>query len=216
MAKKKSSGDGNGNGNGDGNGDDPKGQKKLISMTQEALDGMMGDRAERAKNSATSGMLTGLGFEDNMDGLKEALTEWQAAKDGEKTDLEKAQGDLETSSTRVGELESELTDEKKRAEMYMLRTSVMSAARDADFLKESLEDVWLLVSTTEDLSTLVKVDGEKVEGAESVVKKVAELRPHWVEQKTRSTTPPGRSDSTPPGSGKRKASEEEEGSLVRF
>ncbi len=212
MAKNKGSG---GNGDGDGNGDDPKGQKKL-SITQEALDGMMGDRAERAKNSATSGMLTDLGFEDNMDGLKEALTEWQAAKDGEKTDLEKAQGDLETSSTRVGELETELTDEKERAETYMLRTSVISAARDADFLKESLEDVWLLVSTTEDLSSAVKVNGEKVEGAEGVVKKVAELRPHWIEQKQRTTTPPGRSNSAPPGTGKREASEEEDGSLVRF
>lgn len=214
MAKKKSSG--NGNGNGDGNGDDTKGQKKLISMTQEALDGMMGDRAERAKNSATGGMLTDLGFKDDMDGLKGALTEWQAAKDGKKTDLEKAQGDLETSSTRVGELETELTDEKKRAETYMLRTSVMSAARDADFLKESLEDVWLLVSTTEDLSTAVKVNGEKVEGVEEVVKKVAKLRPHWVEQKPRSTTPSGRASSTTPPVGKREASEEEDGSLVRF
>ncbi len=213
MAKNKNSGDGNGNG--DDNGDGTKGQKKQVTMTQEALDGMMGDRAERAKKSATSGMLTNLGFEDNEEGLKEALTEWQAAKDGEKTDLEKSQGDLETSTTRVGELETELTDEKKRAETYMLRTSVMSAARDADFLKESLEDVWLLVSTTEDLSALVKINDEKVEGAKDVVKKVAELRPHWVEQKTRSTTPPGRTTTTPPA-GKRKASEEEDGSLVRF
>jgi hypothetical protein len=211
MGKKNS---GDGNGNGDGNGDDAKGRKKL-TMTQEELNNMMGDRADRAKKSATGGMLTDLGFEDNMDGLKGALEEWQAAKDGEKTDLEKAQGDLETSSTRVGELETELSDEKKRAETYMLRMSVMSAARDADFLKESLEDVWLLVSTTEDLSSAVKVNGEKVEGAEGVVKKVAELRPHWVEQKQRSTTPPGRSNSTPPA-GKRKASEDPEESLVNF
>lgn len=212
---KKNSGDGNGKGNGDGNGDDPKGQKKL-TMTQEELNNMMGDRADRAKKSASSGMLTDLGFEDDMDGLKGALTEWQAAKDGEKTDLEKAQGDLETSSTRVGELETELSDEKKRAETYMLRTSIISAARDADFLKESLEDVWLLVSTTEDLSSALKIDGEKVDGADSVVKKVAGLRPHWIEQKQRTTTPPGRSNSTPPGTGKREASEDPESSLVNF
>lgn len=213
MGKK---GSGDGNGNGDGNGDDPKGQKKQVTMTQDALDSMMGDRADRAKKSATGGMLTDLGFEDNIDGLKEALTEWQATKDGEKTDLEKAQGDLETSSTRASELETELADEKKRAETYMLRTSIISAARDADFLKESLEDVWLLVSTTEDLSSAIKVDGEKVEGAKGVVKKVAELRPHWVEQKQRSTTPPGRSSSAPPVGGRKSSGEEEEGSLVRF
>lgn len=211
MGKKNSGDDGNGNGDGDG----AKGQKKQVTMTQEALNNLMSERVDRAKNSATSGMLTNLGFEDNEDGLKEALTEWQAAKDGEKTDLEKAQGDLETSSTRVGELETELTSEKKRAETYMLRTSVISAARDADFLKESLEDVWLLVSTTEDLSAALKVNGEKVDGAEDVVKKVAELRPHWVEQKQRSTTPPGRSNAAPPA-GKRKASEDPEDSLVNF
>ncbi len=209
--KKKKKGD-SGDGNGNGDGGDPKGQQKQVSMTQEALDNIIKDRVDRAKNSAVSGLLAEVELED-IDGLKTALTEWTQIKDDQKTELEKIQGDLDTTTTRAAELEGELEKEKDRAKMYMLRSSVISAARDADFLKESLEDVWLLVSTTEDLSSKLSVNGEKVEGANDIVKKVAEMRPHWVEQKQHPGTPPPRGSGSP--APKRKQTEPE-GPLVRF
>lgn len=201
--------------NGDGNGDDPKGQQKQVTMTQEAFDKVMKERVGRAKNSAVSGLLSDVGLED-VDGLKAALTEWTKIKDEQKTELEKIQGDLDTSTAKATELEADLEKEKARARTYMLRSSVISAARDADFLKESLEDVWLLVSTTEDLSSKLSMDDEKeeVKGAGALVKEVAKLRPHWVAQKQRSGTPPPRGvGGAPP---KSKQEEEPEGSLVRF
>lgn len=201
------------NGNGDGNGNDPKGQQKQVTMTQEAFDNVMKERVGRAKNSAVSSLLSDVGLED-VDGLKAALTEWTKIKDEQKTELEKIQGDLDTSTAKATELETDLEKEKARARTYMLRSSVISAARDADFLKESLEDVWLLVSTTEDLSSKLSVEGEEVKGADALVKEVAKLRPHWIEQKQRPGTPP------PRGVGgaapKSKQQEEPEDSLVRF
>jgi hypothetical protein len=185
-------------------------------MTQEAFDNLMKERVGRAKNSAVSGLLSDVGLED-VDGLKAALTEWTKIKDEQKTELEKIQGDLDTSTAKATELEVDLEKEKARARTYMLRSSVISAARDADFLKESLEDVWLLVSTTEELSSKLSVDDgdkEKVKGADALVKEVAKLRPHWIEQKQRPGTPP------PRGVGgaapKPKQQEDPEDSLVRF
>ena len=201
------------NGNGDGNGDDPKGQQKQVTMTQEALDKVIKDRVERAKNSAVSSLLLEVGAED-VDGLKVALIEWTKIKDEQKTELEKLQGDLDTSTAKATELEVDLEKEKARARTYMLRSSVISAARDADFLKESLEDVWLLVSTTKDLSSKLSIKKKRVKGATALVKEVAKLRPHWIGQKQRPGTPPPRG--TGGAAPKGKQQEEPEGSLVRF
>ncbi len=201
------------NGNGDGNGNDSKGQPKQVTMTQEAFDNVMKERVGRAKNSAVSGLLSDVGLED-VDGLKAALTEWTKIKDEQKTELEKIQGDLDTSTAKATELEADLEKEKARARTFMLRSSVISAARDADFLKESLEDVWLLVSTTEDLSSKLLVEEGEVKGANALVKEVAKLRPHWIEQKQRPGTPPPRGVGGAAPKGKQE--EEPEGSLVRF
>ncbi len=202
------------NGNGDGDGNDPKGQQKQVTMTQDALDTLFTERADRAKNSAISGLLSDVGVED-VDGLKAALTDWNKIKDEQKTELEKIQGDLDTSTAKTEGLETELEEAKGRARTYMLRSSIISAARDADFLKESLEDVWLLISTTEDLFSKLSVEEDQVKGADALVKEVAKLRPHWIEQTQRPGTP------APRGVGgavpkKREAEEEAEGPLVRF
>lgn len=197
-------------------GDDetPRDDKKQVTMTQDALDALFKERVDRAKKSAVNGVVTEMGFED-IDGLKEALADWKKAKDAQKSELEKLQENLEASKTRVSELEVELALEKDRAETYMLRSSVVTAARDADFLKESLDDVWLLVNSTEDLFNGLKVDGETVKGAAEVVKKVAELRPHWIEQKQRPGTPPPRT-STPGQPSGTPTSDQREQPLVRF
>lgn len=214
MAKDKDTPPGNGDGNGDGDG--TKGQPKQVTMTQDALNSLMGERADRAAKAATSTLLAEIGFEDNLEGLKEALTGWKAHQDGQRTELEKAQSDLEASQARVATLEAQLAEVQERAETFMLRSSVISAARDAEFLKESLEDVWLLVSTNKDLSTALSIEDGAVGGSETVVKKVAEMRPHWIAQKDRVTTPPGRSSSSRRTPSNDKVPEEEEGPLVRF
>jgi hypothetical protein len=172
---------------------------QTVQMTQSALNDLFRERAERASRSAVSRLLSDLGFED-ADGLKTALTEWKEIKDSEKTESERLQSNLDDAKTQSAAFEAQLTEARTEFKAFAEKTAVIAAARDESFVGESLDDVWLLVNSDSSLSDMLKYDEETrtVTGADKAVKKVAEMRPHWVQSAARRGTPAGRASSVPP------------------
>lgn len=170
-------------------GDDPK----QVTHTQERLNELFAEREVRGKKAAIGGLLKELGFEDT-DGLKAALTEYGDYKKSQQTAQEQLEGDLGKAQKKTEKLEGKLEQAEARLESYMLRTSVQRRAQSEGFLKEALDDIWLLVADDSELFEMLKADmkGLKVSGVEDVVKKVAELRPHWLARGAGSIVPPGR------------------------
>lgn len=170
-----------------------------VTMTQAELNDKFAQRADRAARNAIANLISEIGF-DNVDGLKEALQDYKQIKDSEKTELELLQTKLEEAQNKVGSLTSQLEASENAFKEYKLRTTVEGVAREQDFLKESLGDVWLLVNSGSKLSEklLINDDGS-VKGAEEVVKEVAKLRPHWIQQKqVRKGAPVGKGTAPPP------------------
>jgi hypothetical protein len=201
MAKKKedpekgknTEGDGSSDGGDDGDGGDGGSDEKKVTMTQKALNKQFADRADRASQSAVNKLLKGVGFEDT-DGLKEALKTLKDIQDGEKTDQEKLQGDLDASSTEVDTLKGQVAIANARVETMVTKGAIMVAARKLNFIPESEQDIWLLIKSDSELGELLTYDSEtlKVTGSDDVVKKVAKMRPHWVESSNSRHTPGGR------------------------
>jgi hypothetical protein len=193
-------------GNGPGEGDN----EDMVTMTQTALDAKFADRADRASRSAVSKLLKDVGFED-VNGLKEALTDWQGYKDSQKTEREKLQGDLDAAQTRVSDLEAQLAIANSQIKELVIRGAVSVAAREQNFLPEASQDIWLLIQNEADLFKLLKFDEEtlKVTGSDKVVKEVAKMRPHWVGTPERTKLTPGGRKTTPKSQNSRQTPPEE-------
>lgn len=175
--------------------DTPKGD--VVSMTQDELDQRFAQRADRASRSAVSSLLGDLGYEDT-NALKEALSSYEVYLDTQKSEGERLTDELAVANTKVTELSADLTASMNELQEYKLKTTLLSEARDARFIQDSLDDVWMFVQNGE-LKDGLKIDPETgvVNGAKAVVKKVAEKRPHWVQQEVRKGTPSPRGASAP-------------------
>ncbi len=188
----------------------------MVSMTQAELDASHTARADRAARSAVSSLLSDLGYE-NTDALKEALTGYTEYLATQKSEGEKLTDELAAANIKTTELSADLTAAQDEMQEYKLRTTVLSAAREHNFLKDSLEDVWMLIQSNGDMKNGLKIDSEtgKVVGAKATVKKVAEQRPHWVQPEVRKGTPSPKGAGAPAS----KSSPEKEGPtrpLVNF
>jgi hypothetical protein len=162
----------------------------VVSMTQAELDQSHTQRADRAARGAVFSLLSDLGYE-STDALKEALTGYTEYLATQKSDGEKLTDELAAANIKVTELSTDLTTAQDEMQEYKLRTTILSAAREHNFLKGSLEDVWMLIQSNDDMKNGLKIDPEtgKVVGAKATVKKVAEQRPHWVQPEVRKGTP---------------------------
>lgn len=152
-----------------------------LTMTQDELDALIVKRVDRSKRSTVNNLLSEVGYTD-LDDLKGALDKLRSIEDADKTETEKLQGNLDTANAQVTELSAEVDALRTSIRESNMRNAVLTAAREADFLKESFNDVWLVVQSTADLLDGLKYDedGGNVTGAKAVVAKVAKERPHWV------------------------------------
>ncbi len=206
--------------NGASEGDDDKSSAGQVTMSQVDLDKMISKRVDRSKRSAITNLLSGLGL-DKTDDLKEALGKLKEFEDSEKSETEKLQGDLDTATAAVTTSNGLVEELQTKLKNQSLRSAVIAAAREADFLAESFDDVWLVVQSTTALNEGLVFDEETqvVTGAKAVVAKVAKDRPHWVEQSV-SGKIPGRKSSFKKGKSRsganNAAGEEDERPLVRL
>lgn len=153
-----------------------------VNMSQATLDKKFQERAARAARSAEAKVLERAGV-SSVDDLVTALDELKTLRAEKLTEQEKVQAALDEAKAKAEALETQLVEAQDALVEYRKRTAVQSAADAQGFLKESQSDVWLLVSTNDTLWDLLKIDdgSDEVTGADKVVKKVAEMRPHWVQ-----------------------------------
>lgn len=200
--------------------DDDSSSGAGVNMSQAALDKKFQERAARAARSAEAKVLEKAGV-SSVDDLVTALDELKTLRAEKLTEQEKMQADLDEAKAKAETLATQLSEAQEALVKYRKQTAVQNAADAQGFLKESRSDVWLLVSTDQDLWDLLKInDGsDEVTGADKVVKKVAEMRPHWVQnqQQVRGTPMSRRTrvpSNTPPSRPERPVAED--APLVNF
>jgi septal ring factor EnvC (AmiA/AmiB activator) len=174
-------------------GNDGGNDGKTVTMTQEALDRLFQERADRAERSKEKSILEVLGVE-NIEDVQETLKEYKDWKDSQKDELEKLQDDLSEAYDQIASLKQQLTEAQSGLATFKTRVAVVDAAREDSFLKESWDDIWLLATNDVKLNKMLEIDDESgdVKGADKVVKEIAKMRPHWLEQEQRRGAPSGR------------------------
>jgi hypothetical protein len=170
--------DGGGNA---GGGTDPAGgtpppddKAKPVTMTQEALDTLFAERANRAKEAAIADLLKKAGVE-KVDDLVNGFTAHKKAQEAQLSETEKltkAKADAEAEAQRV---KTEADTKIAQANERLLKAAVMAEAMEKGFKKEAVADVMLLI----DRSKIVEKDGEFT-GVKEAVEAVAKIRPFWL------------------------------------
>ncbi len=137
-------------------------------FTQADVDRIMGERATRAKESAVSELLKGLGIEKPED-LKAIVAEHKKLKDSQLSDLEKA-------NKRVAELEPKLSDQEAELADLRLRSGLAKSLRQQKlaFASDAAEE-----DALEHLSRVVQLDAKGVpKNLDDAIKALMKDRPY--------------------------------------
>jgi hypothetical protein len=139
-----------------------------LSLTQEELDQMMGERARRAERAAKASMLKELGLE-SVDDLKETVTAYREKQQAEMSELEKAQAKLDELKAEKADLEAQMRESriKRAVEAKAQELNFHNPARAYDLMDRSDVDL---------------VEGDVV-GVEESLKALVKAEPYLVKQK---------------------------------
>jgi HD-GYP domain-containing protein (c-di-GMP phosphodiesterase class II) len=163
---------------------------KQVTMTQEALDGLFVERANRAANAREAEILRQAGI-SSVPELIEAVKKVKTVD----TDLAQAQQLANNLETKLAETIAQHNDNlakfKANFASIVANTQVNAAARTMNFLTEAIEDVAGLVKAQLSNGKLT-IDEEtwSINGLEEFLKTVATQKPHW-------TTPASSLNRTP-------------------
>ncbi len=200
----KDEGDGKGDGGGDGDktgtehdrggsgdgkgGDDGKGDKPQVSMSQEDLDRLVGDRVRRAEASTGEGLAKAAGFE-NLEAMQAAAKATKARDEDEKSDLDKA-----TEARTAAERDRDET--LQRLERETIRNAFITEAGQAKIPADRIDDALAIA----DLDSVTIKDG-KVQGVSEAVKALVEAKP-WLMGEANEKGGTGAADGGARGNGK--------------
>ncbi len=180
-----------GGGSGGGNDND---DSKNVTMTQEQLDKLFGERAEQAKNATTASMLKDLGV-TTLDELKAALKKGRELETASLTEQQKLQKAVEDAQSKAVASEQARLDAEERANNLLLRSEVTAQAVAANFVDPS--DAWALI----DASKLSIDEDGKVKGAKEAVEALAKAKPHLVKGNGSNLGTPRRGEKKVTGAG---------------
>lgn len=138
--------------------------ERVLQMTQSQLDELMGGRAQRAKAAAIKDLLAEVGVE-NTDQLKTVFAAHKAAQDAQKTDLQKAQEQIEA-------LRRETNEKRAAYEQQLIRNAIMLKASTFEVPPDRLDALLRLM----DKSSLT-VKEETVEGVDAALKATIAANP---------------------------------------
>lgn len=184
-----------------------------MTLTQADLDLKFTERAKQGERSKETELLGKLGV-TTVEEAEALIKKQRAAEDANKTEVERLQTQVTGLTTERDQAKAKAQEDTQKAHDALRKAEIKSQATALNFLPDALEDVWTLVSTGE-LKDSAKVDETTlaVTGAEAAVKKVAELRPHWLNtQKPRQPSAPrgkqpvdkGKQEGEPARQGKKK------------
>lgn len=180
-------GDGNPDTGGAG-GDDPnagdKGGENKVSFSPEQqaeVDRIIAERLNRANNTAAKKALEdqakSLGYE-SYEAMEAAAKAYQAAKDKEKSDLQREQEAKAAAETKAAQAE-------ERAKQAYIKASFVAHAATANLV--DVEDAFKLA----DLSDVTVKDDGTVEGVKEVVDALVKAKPYLVKSGAGTTIPGG-------------------------
>jgi hypothetical protein len=166
--------DADGGGNTGGAGDPAK---TTVAYTQDQLNALFAERASRASTSAVAELLKQAGVEKPED-LIALAKEGRTLKQGQMSELEKANAAIADLTARAQKAESERVATLAQVTERLMKASVMAAAA-ATVRDDAVNDVWLLI----DRSKITEKDGEFV-GIKEAVEALTKAKPYLLKDGT--------------------------------
>jgi|GEM_PF-2281663 len=180
------SGDGtNGNGSGEGG----AGGQRTVTFTpeqQKVIDGLLGERAKRAEQSAVHALLKEFGAEKPEE-LKAALDEFKKLKAAQLSELEKAQQAAADAQTKIDAAEKAKADALAQAQTKLLRAAVIAEAVRLNFDEAEISSVWLALQQDKKLLDSIKPKpdaDDEFDGVAKAVEAIAAAHPKWLKTAT--------------------------------
>ena len=184
--------DADSSGNGGGNNDQQPEKPTGKVYTQEQLNEMFADRAKQARGSALADLFKELGVESS-DNLKAIITKAKEADDAQKTELQKAQDDLERAKKLADEnkanYESELEKLSKRVQDTEIKVAAGNEVKDKDgkvTRPKFRPDAYDVVLSTINRKGITDKDGVYT-GIEEALDELAKAKPFLLETVSEAT-----------------------------
>ena len=154
-------------------------------FTQADVDRIVGERAQRAAESAVSKLLDGLSIK-SPDELKTLITDKRKAdadKLSETEKLAKAKADLEAKLTNAEQAGQEAI---AKANLRLMKAAVITEASKPDYRikPDARDDVWRFIESDEKLKELIKLkDGSEDDyvGVDAAIKSLLKAKTYLVE-----------------------------------
>ena len=181
-------GTGGGDGtNGNGSGEGGAGGQRTVTFTpeqQKVIDGLLGERAKRAEQSAVHALLKELGVE-KPDDLKATLNEFNTLKTAQLSELEKAQKAAVDAQAKIDAAEKAKADALAQAQTKLLRAAVIAEAVRLNFDEAEISSVWLALQQDKKLLDSIKPDtDDEFDGVDKAVEAIAAAHPKWLKTAT--------------------------------
>lgn len=156
-------------------------------FSQADVDRIVGERAQRAADAATSKMLETLGVKD-ADELKTKLSKFAELEKNQLSEKERLEKELADEKTKREDAEKKRDEMKARANEKLIRAAFVAEAAkpDYNFQEAAIPDLWALLSKEQRESLKLK-DDDSVENLDAVLKELAEAKKHLLKPKTPAT-----------------------------
>ena len=159
-----------------GSGDDKKSDEK--KFTQDEVNRIAGERAQRAEQSALTKFFESLGVKDS-DELKSKVAKWGELEKNQLTEKERLEKELADEKQKREDAEKKREEMKLRANEKLIRAAFITEASKAayNFQDAAIPDLWVLL-TKEQRESLKLKDDDSVENVEKVLKELTESKKH--------------------------------------
>lgn len=153
-------------------------------FSQADVDRIVGERAQRAADAATSKMLETLGVKD-ADELKSRLTKFAELEKNQLSEKERLEKELADERAKREDAEKKREEMKVRANEKLIRAAFVAEAAkpDYNFQEAAIPDLWQLL-TKEQRDSLKLNDDDSVENLDKVLKELADAKKHLLKTKT--------------------------------
>ncbi len=162
-------------------------------FSQADVDRIVGERAQRAAEAATSKLLETLGVKD-ADELKTKLGKFAELEKNQLSEKERLEKELQEQKGKAEKAEQDRKDANARANEKLIRAAFIAEAGKADynFQEAAIPDLWALLTKEQRESLKLKDDDSTgntvaVENLDKVLKDLAEAKKHLLKPKP--TTP---------------------------
>lgn len=155
-------------------------QNDAKKFSQADVDRIVGERAQRAGEAATTKLLESLGVKSPEE-IKAALEKIQTLEDAQKTELQKAQDEAAKYKAQAEKAKSDADAALAQANEKLLQSAVLLEAQKQNTDDAETVSVWRELRETPTLKEKIKqTDAGEFEGVADAVKEILKLHPKWL------------------------------------